>query len=159
MPRLASWALPDPSEMSTHPQDFRRPTTIGRTPHPVVTHITSWRTPGTVMVITCLPSTTPRTGVVSPVAQGKDWIVMNLVANLRQAARKGVGMMTRQPKKLWAQLGDGDLTPLRDGAPLNLGNPHLSTQFTDVFPDTLVGTVSKSIDKVLRSGMRSTITS
>ena len=95
----------------------------------------------------------------SPVVQGKDWIVTNLVASLQRATCKGIRMMTRWPKKLWAPLGDGDLTPLRDGAPLNLGNPCLSTRFVDVFPDALVGPISKSIDKVLCSGTRSTITS
>ena len=99
------------------------------------------------------------TGVVCPIVQGKDWIVMNLMASLRRAARKGIGTMMRQPKKLWAPLGDGDLTPLRDGAPLNLGNPRLSTRFADAFPDALVSTILKSINKVLRSGTRSTITS
>ena len=104
--------------MSMRPQDPRRPAAIGRTPRPVVTRITSRRTPGTVTVVTCLPSMTPRTGVANPIAQGKDWIVTNLVASLRRAARKGVGTMTRQPKELRAPLGDGDLTPLQDGAPL-----------------------------------------
>ena len=159
MPHSASWALPDPSKMSTCPQDPRCPTAIGRTPHPVVTRITSQQTPGTMTVVTHLPSATPRNGMANPIVQGKDWIVTNLVASLRRAARKGIGMMTQQSKELWAPIGDGDLTPLRDGVPLNLGNPHFSTQFADAFPDALVSTISKPINKVLRSGTRSTITS
>ena len=145
--------------MSTCPQDPRRPAAIGRTPRPVVTHITSRRTPGTMTVVTRLPSTTPHTGVANPIVQGKDWIITNLMASLWRAAHKGVGTKTRQPKELQAPLGDGDLTPLRDGVPLNLGNPRLSTRFADAFPDALVGTISKLIDKVLHSGTRSTITS
>ena len=152
-------ALLDPRKTSTCPQDPRRQAAIGRTPHPVVTHIPSRQTPGTMMVVTCLPSTTLHTGVANPIVQGKDWIVTNLVASLQQAARKGVGTMMRQSKELQAPIGDGDLTPLWDGAPLNLGNPHLSTRFVDVFPDALVGTILKPIDKVLRLGTRSTITS
>ena len=159
MPRSASLASPDPCKTSTRPQDPRRQAAIGRTPRPVITHIPSRRTPGTVTVVICLPSATPHTGVANPIVQGKDWIVMNLVASLQQAARKGVRTMTRQSKELRAPIGDGDLTPLRDGAPLNLGNPRLSTRFADAFPDALVGTISKPIDKVLRLGTRSTITS
>ena len=111
------------------------------------------------MVVTHLPSATPCSGIANPIVQGKDWIVMNLMASLRQAARKGIRTMTRQSKELRAPIGDGDLTPLWDGAPLNLGNPRLSTRFADAFPDALVGTISKLIDKVLRSGTRSTIMS
>ena len=69
--------------MSMRLQDPRHPTTIGRTPRLVVTRITSWRTPGTMTVVTRLPSTTPRMGAVSPTVQGKDGIVKNLVASLR----------------------------------------------------------------------------
>ena len=159
MPRSASLASPDPRETSTHLQDPQRQAATGRTLRLVVTRIPSWWTPGTVTVITHLPSATPRNGMANPIVQGKDWIVTNLVASLRRAARKGVGMMTQQSKELWAPIGDGDLTPLRDGAPLNLGNPRFSTRFADAFPDALVSTISKPINKVLRSGTRSTITS
>ena len=134
--------------MSMRPLDPRRQAATGRTPRPVVTRIPSRRIPGTATVVTRLTSATPRAGVANPIAQGKDWIVTNLVASLRRATRKGVGTMTRLPKELRAPIGDGDLTLLRDGAPLNPGNPRLGTRFTDAFPDALVGTISKPIDKV-----------
>ena len=158
-PCLASWVLPDPSEMSMHPQDLWLLTTISRTLHLVVTHTTSQQTPGTVTVITHLPSTTLCTGVVSPVVQGKERIIKNLVASLRRAAHKGIGMTTWQPKKLWAPPWDVDQILLQDGAPLNLGNPHFSIWFTDMFPDALIGMNSKSINRVLHLGTKSTIMS
>ena len=138
--------------MSMHPLDLRLSTAIGRTPRPVVNRITNRQTPGTTTVVTCQPSTTLCTGVVSIVVQGKDRIVKNLMASLRRATRK---TMTQQPGKLW----DGDQVPPWDGAPLNLGNPRFSTRFTDKFPDALISMNSKSIGRVLRSGTKSTITS
>ena len=157
-PCLASWVLPDPSEMSMHLQDLWLLTTISRTLHLVVTRTTSQQTPGTVMVITHLPSTTLCTGVVSPVVQGKERII-NLTASLRWAAHKGIGMTTRQPKKLWAPPWDVDQILLQDEAPLNLGNPPFSIWVTDMFPDALIGMNSKSINRVLHLGMKSTIMS
>ena len=156
---LASWVLLDPSKMCMHLLDLRLSTTIGRTPRPVINRITNRQTPGTVTVVTCQPSTTLRTGIVSIVIQGKDRIIKNLVASLWQATRKGVGTTTRQPGKLWAPLWDGDQVPPQDGAPLNLGNPRFGTRFADKFPDTLVGMNSKLIDRVLHSGTKSTIMS
>ena len=145
--------------MSTHPLDLQLSTTISRTPHLVITCITSQQTPGTVTVITCQPSMTLHTGIVSLVVQGKDRIANNLMASLQQAACKGVGTTMWQPEKLWAPLWDGDQVPPQDGVPLNLGNPCFGTWFTDTFPDMLVSMNLKSIDRVLCSGMKSTITS
>jgi hypothetical protein len=159
MPRSASLASPDPHKTSMRPLDPRRQAATGRTPRPVVTRIPSQRIPGITTVVTRLTSATPCTGVANPIVQGKDWIVTNLVASLRRATREGIGTMMQLPKEIWAPIGDGDLTLLRDGAPLNLGNPRLGTRFADAFPDALVGTISKPIDKVFRSGTRSTITS